>query len=242
MKYTISHCYIFPDDSLWFLNDLLRLCDALKCQSYENANFLVSSIFKNGQFYFKYYFPSQRNFPLAEIQVSANFKSLFSIFIHQNTKSAGVIYVYNIFEERPKALLKMFLFDVDRLTLLRPPQDIIFEHILWNTFLYHCFFFNIDHRQTHRYLGKYIERSIKLSFYIGVKFVERRPTDMSKVSLGDVCIMEFYRRFENVILTHFITFITTIFLKYSSRLPLGSKNNWVCQISQKTWKDVQRTF
>ena len=56
---------------------------------------------------------------------------------------------------------------------------------------------------------------------------------MSKVSLGDVCIMEFYRRFENVILTHFITFITTIFLKYSSRLPLGSKNNWVCQISQK---------
>ena len=135
----------------------------------------------------------------------------------------------------------MFLFDVDKLTLLRPPQDIIFEYILYNTFLYHCFF-NIDHRQTHRYLGKYIERNIKIKFYIGINIVERRPTDMSKVSLGDVCIMEFYRRFENVILTHFITFIIRIFLKYSSRVPLGSKNNWVCQISQKTWKDVQRTF
>ena len=60
---------------------------------------------------------------------------------------------------------------------------------------------------------------------MGIKFVERRPTDVCKVSLGDVCIMAFYRSFENVILTYFIKFITTTFLKYSSRVPLGSKNN-----------------
>ena len=37
--------------------------------------------------------------------------------------------IYSILEERPKALLKMFLIDVDRLTLPRRPQDVIFEHI-----------------------------------------------------------------------------------------------------------------
>ena len=37
--------------------------------------------------------------------------------------------IYNILEERPKALLKMFLIDVDRLTLPARPQDVIFEHI-----------------------------------------------------------------------------------------------------------------
>ena len=37
--------------------------------------------------------------------------------------------IYSILEERPKALLKMLLIEVDRLTLLRRPQDVIFEHI-----------------------------------------------------------------------------------------------------------------
>ena len=37
--------------------------------------------------------------------------------------------IYNILEERPKALLKMFLIEVDRLTLPRCPQDVIFEHV-----------------------------------------------------------------------------------------------------------------
>ena len=37
--------------------------------------------------------------------------------------------IYNISEERPKAPLKMFLIDYDRLTLPRRHQDVIFEHI-----------------------------------------------------------------------------------------------------------------
>ena len=37
--------------------------------------------------------------------------------------------IYNILEERPKALLKMFLIDVDRLMLPKRRQDVSFEHI-----------------------------------------------------------------------------------------------------------------
>ena len=37
--------------------------------------------------------------------------------------------IYNVLEERPKAFLKMFLIAVDRLTLPRCPQYVIFEHI-----------------------------------------------------------------------------------------------------------------
>ena len=37
--------------------------------------------------------------------------------------------IYNILDERPMVLLKMFLIDVDRPTLPRRHQDVIFEHI-----------------------------------------------------------------------------------------------------------------
>ena len=37
--------------------------------------------------------------------------------------------IYSILEERTNALLKMFHIDVDRLTLPKRPQDVIFEHI-----------------------------------------------------------------------------------------------------------------
>ena len=37
--------------------------------------------------------------------------------------------IYNILEERPKALLKMFLIEVDRLMLPKRRQDVSFEHI-----------------------------------------------------------------------------------------------------------------
>ena len=37
--------------------------------------------------------------------------------------------ICNILEERPKGLLNMFLIDVNRLTLPKPPQDQIFENI-----------------------------------------------------------------------------------------------------------------
>ena len=53
--------------------------------------------------------------------------SLFSIFIHRNTKNR--LNICSILEERPNALLKMFLIDVDRLTLPRRTQEVIFEHI-----------------------------------------------------------------------------------------------------------------
>ena len=39
--------------------------------------------------------------------------SLFSILIHQNTSSTTVLCIFNTFEERPKALLKISLIDVD---------------------------------------------------------------------------------------------------------------------------------
>ena len=40
-----------------------------------------------------------------------------------------LIFTYSILEKRPKALLTMFLIDVDRLMLPRPLQDVIFKHI-----------------------------------------------------------------------------------------------------------------
>ena len=47
--------------------------------------------------------------------------SLFSKFIHQNTKTTTGLKFYNILEERPKAFLKRFLIGVDTLTLRRRP-------------------------------------------------------------------------------------------------------------------------
>ena len=55
-----------------------------------------------------------------------------------------VLYIYSILEERPKALLKMFLIGVTRLALPGRPQNVVFEHIFKNTFVYRCFF-NIDY-------------------------------------------------------------------------------------------------
>ena len=40
-----------------------------------------------------------------------------------------LIFTYSILEKRPKALLTMFLIDVDRLTLPRPLRGVIFKHI-----------------------------------------------------------------------------------------------------------------
>ena len=43
MKYAISCCYIFPDGSVWFMDNLLCLCDLWKGCSYINAKVSVSS-------------------------------------------------------------------------------------------------------------------------------------------------------------------------------------------------------
>ena len=66
----------------------------------------------------------------------------------------------------------MFHIDVDRLTLPRRPQGVIFEHIFKNVSLILTIGKHIDMR----YVGKNVEGNIKNSFYICIKFVERHPT------------------------------------------------------------------
>ena len=71
-EYAISRCYIFPDGSVWFVGNLLCLCDVSKDRSYINTNVSVSSIFNNGQFCLKYYFIRHRNCSLQGIQLIVN--------------------------------------------------------------------------------------------------------------------------------------------------------------------------
>ena len=106
------------------MDSLLYLCNMGKGWSYVNTNVSVSSILINGQFYLKYYFLRHRNPPSKRSAIAT---SLFLIFIHQNTKSTAGLNIYSILEEQPKALLKMFLIDVDRLAFPRRPQGVIFE-------------------------------------------------------------------------------------------------------------------
>ena len=90
-------------------------------RSYENVNVFVSSVFKNAQCYLKYHFFCHINFPLEDIHVSVNcYISIFDFY--QNAKSTTVLYIYSILEERPKALLKMFLTNVGKVTLPTRPQ------------------------------------------------------------------------------------------------------------------------
>ena len=167
-------------------------------------------------------------------------KYLFSILIHQNTKSTTDLNIYSILKERPKTFLKMFPIDVNRLKLTRRPHDVIFGQIFKNAFLYRCFC-NADYRSTYRYVGKHVEENIKSSFYICIKFVERRPKNVWKMSSGGVHIMMFYGHPGNVNLTHSIKFITITFLKYSFSVPPGRKNNRVYPMSHKCWRNVPRT-
>ena len=51
LKYTIFRYYIFPDGSVWLMDNLSCLCDVWNGWSYVNSNFSASSIFSNGQFY-----------------------------------------------------------------------------------------------------------------------------------------------------------------------------------------------
>ena len=54
---------------------------------------------------------------------------LLQIFIHQNSKSIIGLDIYSLLEESVEVLLKMFLINVDKLTLPRRPQDVIFKNI-----------------------------------------------------------------------------------------------------------------
>ena len=91
------------------MDNLLCLCDVWKGCRYLNANVFVSSMFNKCQFYVKYYFLHHRNSPWKRFNYVLIAKSLFSFFIHQNTKSNTGLNTYSILEERLKVLLKMFL-------------------------------------------------------------------------------------------------------------------------------------
>ena len=109
MKYAVSRCYIFTDDSVWFMDNMLSLCDVWKGPSYVNSNISVSSMFNNGKFYPKYYFLRYRNSHSKRFSEVLIAKSLLWISIHQSTKSTTRYNICNILEEHPKTLLKMFL-------------------------------------------------------------------------------------------------------------------------------------
>ena len=127
----------------WFMDSSLCHCDVWKGQSYVNANVSVYSIFKNGHFYLKYYFPCHRKSPSKRFNQVSIATCLFSIFIHKNTKNTIGLNIYSnsILEERSKALLKMFLIYWRRQTNVTEPSSR--RH--FRAFLYRCFF-NIDYR------------------------------------------------------------------------------------------------
>ena len=83
------------------MDNLLRLCNMWKGRSFVNADVSVSSIFNNGQFYLKYYFLRHWNFPLKEIQLTANCYVSFILF-HQNAKNKTVLYIYRNWWNVPK--------------------------------------------------------------------------------------------------------------------------------------------
>ena len=137
LKYSIPRCYIFPNGSVWFIDNLLCLSDVWKGRSYVNANVSVSvsSIFSSCEFYLKYYFLRHRNSSSKRFNYVSIATPLFSVFIQQNTKSTTGPNIYSFPEELPKAFIEMFLTEVNRLTLPRCSQDVIFKHIFKDAFL-----------------------------------------------------------------------------------------------------------
>ena len=109
-----------------------------------------------------------------------------------------------------------------------------FSSIFPKMLFYIAFFFSI------LAMGKHIGGNIKYSLCICIKFVERGPKDVWKISPGSVYVMTFFRRPDNFNLTYSINFIIATFLKYSFSIPPGGKNNWVYLISNKLWRDVPR--
>ena len=100
--------------------------------------------------------------------------------------------------------------------------------------------FNIDYRQTYRYIGKHVEGNIKNSFYICIKLlkdVQRRVKNVPRWHPH----YDILRTSREHHLTHFIKFLTITFLKYSFSVPPGSKNNWVYPMSHNIWRDVPKT-
>ena len=73
--------------------------------------------------------------------------------------------IYSILEERPKLLLKMFLIDADRLTLLRCPKDIILKHKSKHLF------FSILTTDNHIDMQVNMWREKRKKFYIYIKFL-----------------------------------------------------------------------
>ena len=109
-------------------------------------NIYVSSILAVVSFIFSTTFSVREILPRRD-STECQMLGLYSQFsFYKMLKALQVlIFTYSILEKRPKALLTMFLIDVDRLTLPRPLQDVIFKHIFKNQFLYRCVF-NIGYR------------------------------------------------------------------------------------------------
>ena len=94
--------------------------------------------------------------------------SLFSIFIHPNTKSTVVLYIQHILEERSKAFLKVFLIDVNRIRLPRRPPR-----------FYKIYYYNIFKVQFQYTNRKLKQQNLSSFTYI----LERCPKDVLIASL-----------------------------------------------------------
>ena len=172
------------------MDNLLCLCDVWNGLSDINANVSISTIFKNGQFLLEYYFLHHRNLPFEENLLSDNYYFSILNFHSENTKGTTILYIYSIWEERLKAFLKVFLIDWRYWDILKTS----FLSMFFKMLLY-IVVFSISS------MGKHIEENIKNSFFICIKFVERRRKYVWKMSPGDARIMIFYGRLENVNLT-----------------------------------------
>lgn len=148
------------------MGNLIYLCK----WSCVNANVSVSSIFKYGQFYFKYY--SVTNISLFQ-EIQQSVICHVSIWVYQNTKSTADLYIYNIFGERTKAFLKMFIIDVEWVTFSKRPGDVTSFVSIFCKILLYVFFFNIW-----KYISKHIDRNIKNNFFIWINFLRDAPKDM----------------------------------------------------------------
>ena len=141
LKYAISRCYIFLDGSVWFLDNLLRLCDLWKGRSGVNGNVFLSPIFKNGHFCLKCHFLCHRNFPRRRNWTNCQLLRFFSQFSPKYWKHCNSLYLKH-FEE----------------TLQDPPKSLPYWHrlsdvtkpsvvsVFFKMFPLLLFFFNADYR------------------------------------------------------------------------------------------------
>ena len=73
----------FSQMAVWFMGNLIYLCDMWKSRSYVSSSVSVSSIFKS-QFLLNYHFSCHKNLSFENIQQSVNwYVSIFNIFLRE---------------------------------------------------------------------------------------------------------------------------------------------------------------